>query len=425
MCGLVGLISSYKNGFSYGEAGMFRDMLYIDALRGWDATGIMYADKWNNIQVHKAAIPSPDFLGTSEWKASEKDLVAEGIWAFGHNRAATRGEKTDKNSHPFIVDDKIILMQNGTYKGSHKHHKDTDVDTEACAHVIAESATVSEALKKIDAAYAFIWYNVAEKTINIIRNHERPLWVGYLKDGGCAYASEEGILLAAAQRNNMEFRLDPFLLKESGLITIDFSKSQDGVENFEVIDTTYVPRHTYTAADEEITSYWWEEWERKKGRSRYPTKTYASNGPSYDRQTYREGATKVLSKHLLERTSEELNVLRDQLKGKTFTCEALEYAKVFPDDNHSTEFYIYGTIISQDPEFNDIPVCWTVDATHGEREIINYISSNFFSCSVDYLVQWLSPVLPAARYHFAVVMNEVKMMPMLTNKETHEPQTHH
>ena len=134
MCGIVGIATKQFNGFTNAEGDMFRDMLYLDAFRGWDSTGVFGVDKHSNVQVHKEASQAADFIHTDEFKKFKGELVQRGLFAVGHNRAATRGEVVDKNAHPFVIDDKIVLVQNGTWRGDHKKIKDTAVDTEALAH---------------------------------------------------------------------------------------------------------------------------------------------------------------------------------------------------------------------------------------------------------------------------------------------------
>ena len=226
MCGIVGIITSYSNGFSYDEAKVFRDMLLIDTLRGFDSTGVFGVDYNSNVELLKEASNGASFVKTKEYNAFDSWLSRCGMFAVGHNRAATRGAINDKNAHPFVVEDNIVLVQNGTYKGDHSHHKDTEVDTEAIAHVLHENEDIEKALQKINAAYALVWYHVKTKTLNIIRNDERPLFIAYSSTGSVLFASEEETILAACSRNGLTLKSKPYLLKENTLNswTIDDDK---------------------------------------------------------------------------------------------------------------------------------------------------------------------------------------------------------
>lgn len=235
MCGIVGAATRCRNGFIGTEADMFKDMLYLDAFRGWDSTGVFGVDKHSNVQIHKEASQAANFLQTVEFKQFKNDLVARGLFAVGHNRAATRGAVTDKNAHPFWIDDKIVLVQNGTWRGDHKSVKDTEVDTEALAHIIAENADIETALQKVSAAYALCWFNTETHSLHIVRNHERPMWLAESSGGALFWASESGFIQLAAMRNNVTLKDKPVLLPTHSLVTLkidgDMWKREDKTIN--------------------------------------------------------------------------------------------------------------------------------------------------------------------------------------------------
>lgn len=175
MCGLVAVISKSKYGMSTKDLDTFELMLFLDTLRGEDSTGVFLVDNIGNVMIAKEASDAPKFLQSDEWRQMRAAAIRNGFVIVGHNRKATRGSITDENAHPFWVEDKLVLVHNGSMYGSHKHLADTEVDSHAIAHTIAESDSVEAALQKIDAAYALMWYNVKEKSFNIIRNTQRPL----------------------------------------------------------------------------------------------------------------------------------------------------------------------------------------------------------------------------------------------------------
>jgi len=255
MCGIVGVVSNCSNGFSQKEMAIFADLLFLDTIRGFDSTGVFGVHTNSNLVMYKDAVHGLDFLGTTEYRSFKAERIANGKMVVGHNRAATRGTVVDKNAHPFVVDDKIVLVQNGTYKGSHIHHKDTEVDTEAVAHVISEHESVEEALQKINAAYALVWYNAEKKTLNLIRNSERPLYLVDFHGTGFAFASEANMLLYAFSRAEVPLKKAPEMLPEHTLVTLTL----DGKGGYSRVDTKLdseyrFPKSSQQAADAE----WWE-----------------------------------------------------------------------------------------------------------------------------------------------------------------------
>lgn len=247
MCGIVGVVSAHTNGFSSDEVQVFRDMLFLDTLRGWDSTGSFLVSNKGNVHIRKAAMHGPDFISSDGYNQLKTKAWSNGLIWVGHNRAATRGTVSDQNAHPFWVDDKIVLVQNGTYKGSHKHLKDTEVDTEALAHVIAEEDDIEKALQKINAAYALVWYNVTTKQLHMIRNDERPLWIADAVDSSCFFASEYETILYAASRAKVQLKGKPRLLDVGKLCTFKLT-CDNSLWEYTERDVEYKFRGTTTSS---------------------------------------------------------------------------------------------------------------------------------------------------------------------------------
>jgi hypothetical protein len=203
MCGLVGVINKLKNGFLDKQLTIFENLLYIDAMRGEDSTGAFLVTTLGNVYIAKEAEESTYFLKDQAWADIRSKAFASGWGLIGHNRKATRGSITDQNAHPFWVDDKLVLVHNGSLVGDHKHLADVTVDSEAIAHVLAKEPDPEKALKQINGAYALIWYDVENKKMNIIRNNERPLfWIE--TDNAFYFASENAMLYLALWRNGVK-----------------------------------------------------------------------------------------------------------------------------------------------------------------------------------------------------------------------------
>jgi hypothetical protein len=219
MCGLVCVVSKSKYGMAAQDVRAFELMLFMDTLRGEDSTGVFLVDNIGNVMIAKEAVDGPKFLQTKEWADIRRSAIQRGWVLVGHNRKATRGVISDENAHPFWVEDKIVLVHNGSMYGNHKHLADTEVDSHAIAHTIASESSVEAALQKINAAYALMWYNVQEKSFNIIRNSQRPLHFNS-NNNAWFFTSEDSILEFALKRADVK-HLKP---ETSSLITNSLQK---------------------------------------------------------------------------------------------------------------------------------------------------------------------------------------------------------
>lgn len=360
MCGIVGFITGYDNGFAHNEACAVRDLLFMDAMRGTDATGIMYGDNNRNVQVHKASMPSWAFLGSKEWESSKNDIISRGRWFFGHNRAATRGSKVDHNAHPFRADH-IVLMQNGTYVGNHQTLANVEVDSEACAITIAKHDNVEEALKKINAAYAFVWWNHNEKSLNIIRNNERPLYWARTKSDGIFYCSEAEMMLLACARNNVELIDKPTMLLAGSHTKYTFQDNGEPVLESKTLDYEYKPSFFPVAP------------------LGAPIKLVPHGGKSTEHITdvacVESGFMALNPQNRKTVSEEDYNDMKKQiLRVDSLFCEAIDYAKVNPRDDLDNEYIIYGVLTSAISCLDDHIISWRA-VFNNETEVIDMISS--------------------------------------------------
>jgi hypothetical protein len=202
MCGLVGLINKNSMGFTRQQQDVFAELLFIDMLRGQDSTGVFVVSNTGDVFGAKDALNSVDFMQTKEFDESFKRAFSSGSAMIGHNRKATRGEVNSDNAHPFVVDNNIILVHNGTMMSDHKKFANVEVDSHAIAHLIHEKESVEEALSSFHGAYALIWYDVKNASINMIRNSQRPLW-WMESHSSWVWSSEKAMLDFIIERNGM------------------------------------------------------------------------------------------------------------------------------------------------------------------------------------------------------------------------------
>lgn len=192
ICGIVGMVTSNSAGFFHPQKKIFSSLLWADTLRGEDSTGVFGVNKYGNIDYLKTTGHAGNLVTTKEYQNFEDDIFSDYHMVVGHNRKATRGTITDENAHPF-VEGNTILVHNGTLT-NHKEltKQDVDVDSHAILHSIVERG-YEETLKDIQGAFTLVWYNTDDKTLRIIRNDQRPLYIAATV-GAWYFASEEGML---------------------------------------------------------------------------------------------------------------------------------------------------------------------------------------------------------------------------------------
>ena len=184
------MIAKSKTGFSYKDKQLFTQMLYADALRGEDSTGVYGINKYGNLKMIKSAQKAATFIESKTYQDFESNILSDFHMVVGHNRAATKGAKSDVNAHPFI-EDHICLVHNGTLH-THKHLGDKDVDSHAICESIAKRGT-EETIPDLHGAFALIWYDAKQKKLFVTRNKERPLWM-IDTDSAIYMASEPAML---------------------------------------------------------------------------------------------------------------------------------------------------------------------------------------------------------------------------------------
>lgn len=170
MCGLIAIISKENKTLTNLFETAFKQMLYVNALRGFDSTGICKIDYSNNPHITKDAIPAGSFL----FKNKDNAFLFTGKALFGHNRAATRGSITTEFAHPHKVDN-IVLMHNGTL-WTHRHLADVASDSLAITTAFSKEDP-KIVIPKLNGAFALIWYDSKNKSYHWVRNKERPLFL--------------------------------------------------------------------------------------------------------------------------------------------------------------------------------------------------------------------------------------------------------
>lgn len=202
MCGLVGIAGNI-----FGKPkDMFTELLIIDSLRGMHSTGMAVVARHDSaFKVVKRPGPSQFLIADPEYKSA---LQYSAKCVIGHNRYATLGAHTTENAHPFEFSH-TVGAHNGTLdKWSTKqlHNSNLfDTDSEAIFSNINEYG-IEETVKHLSGAWALVWFDKTDNSLNFLRNEKRPLFYCYSEDrGAIMWASEVEMLEFTLARNNCKY----------------------------------------------------------------------------------------------------------------------------------------------------------------------------------------------------------------------------
>lgn len=337
MCGLVMAVTKTKNGFNGVDLDMFQEMLFADTLRGKDSTGIFAVNTIGNVGIAKDATTAEGFLQTDEFKKLRSDLFREGWAVVGHNRKATRGLINDVNSHPFWVEDKLVLVHNGSYYGDHKKLADTEVDSHAIAiHLANNIGNYEEALQKVNAAYALIFYDIEGKKLNVIRNKDRPL---FKVETNSAYflSSEPGLLSWILHRNN-EKPIDKITaLEEHTLYTWELTGENTYDTSEKKLDCSFRHTGTFQGVD-------YSEWSGEEDMCGWYHGNYrkGSHGKSWTNQpVHHVTPTQTAINDATTKAIENQSTYSDEVKKHNSEVdETYQYRSIcIPSDHHPSSLY--------------------------------------------------------------------------------------
>lgn len=219
MCGLVGAAGRIGK----KEEDIFQSLLIVDSLRGTDSTGIAVVGSQFDVKIAKQVGNPFELFDT---KSYDKALMGLNRVLIGHNRWSTVGASSRANAHPFQFKH-ITGAHNGTLKNKYAllNGGTFDVDSQALYNHIAEEGLKS-AITKADGAWALTWWDANEKSVNFLRNQERPLWMIRSEDGKTLFwASELWMLEGVLDREGYKYG-DPHLVEKDFHYKINLA--QDG-----------------------------------------------------------------------------------------------------------------------------------------------------------------------------------------------------
>lgn len=179
MCGLVGLAGEVSSTMR----SKFKDFLDVCQVRGRDSTGVIHVGTEDQEYSFLKQVGTPVNLYDTN---AYEDLVERtpSVALIGHCRAKTVGEASRRNAHPFdFPSRKLIGVHNGTLRNQHTlpTYKHGRTDSEAMYEHLADVGP-QDTFSKLKGAWACVWWDGEEKTLNFIRNSERTLYITFTKD---------------------------------------------------------------------------------------------------------------------------------------------------------------------------------------------------------------------------------------------------
>src|SRR5690606_19875606 len=177
MCGHVGMAGE----LTLDAEKAFRTLLILDTLRGEHSTGVLGVGRYTNEPAIVKQVGSPFELFNDQRYDQKIEKVLNKV-LLGHNRYATQGKINKANAHPYEFGS-IIGAHNGTISNKHALNKGStfDVDSQAIINSIDEEG-IEATIPKLRGAWALVWWDMIDDTINFIRNSERTLYMCWSQD---------------------------------------------------------------------------------------------------------------------------------------------------------------------------------------------------------------------------------------------------
>ena len=199
MCGIIGYINGSAHASTYDKRKFVEQALIIDTLRGDDGTGLFTVDNNGGSKLLKDTIDGYAFVTSEEFTKT----FPIGDWgdyrfAVGHNRSATIGGISTDATHTFR-EGPITLVHNGTLHDTTRLKASQNAlnahnDSHTICHNLAIS-TPEEVIGSLFGAFALVWHDSRDDSLNIVRNSQRPLHIAKARTHNTLFFASEGEML--------------------------------------------------------------------------------------------------------------------------------------------------------------------------------------------------------------------------------------
>lgn len=178
MCGNYGVLAPTGEVLNTADIAIFRGLMVANQARGDDATGLALLDSEGHLALHKDAVCAQEFC----IQKKVRDILKKpGHILLGHTRAASTGDVTPRNAHPFLVEGAQTVV--GTHNGVLSNwltfktkFPEMEVDSEAIFHLLSEGTAPKDVFGLLYGSATCAWANLTTDKVFLSRERN-PLFV--------------------------------------------------------------------------------------------------------------------------------------------------------------------------------------------------------------------------------------------------------